>query len=183
MIQKSDVALSYDTKSIWLHWLTAGLVITLWIVGQTIDWFPRGTPRVIIRSLHISGGSILALLLFYRLWWRNFGGVKLPPASEGMLQVLAKTIHVALYAALFATVTLGLANAWVRGDNLFDLVRIPAFDPGNKVLRNDVEEWHGLAANILLALAGLHAGAALLHHFFWKDTVLRRMLPERKVAK
>jgi cytochrome b561 len=183
MTLKSDAALNYDTKTLWLHWLTAGLVISLWIVGQTIDWFPRGTPRVVVRSLHISAGTVLAMLLLYRLWWRSTGGAKLPPASEGMLQVLAKTVHIALYVGLFSTVALGVANAWVRGDNLFDLVKIPAFDPGNKILRHDVEEWHGLAANILLALAGLHAGAALLHHFLWKNTVLRRMLPFLKADK
>ena len=74
---------------------------------------------------------------------------------------------------------LGIANSWVRGDNLFNLFRIPAWDPSNKALRGEVEELHALAANLLILLAGLHAAAGLLHHYLLKDTVLQRMLPAR----
>ena len=80
---------------------------------------------------------------------------------------------------LIATVALGLANVWVRGDTLFGLVTVPAFDPGNRALRETVEDWHGLAANILLVVAALHSAAAVAHHFILKDDVLRRMLPGR----
>ena len=30
---------------------------------------------------------------------------------------------------------------------------------------------------VILALAGLHAGAALVHRYLWHDGVLARMLP------
>ena len=71
---------------------------------------------------------------------------------------------------------LGLFNTWVRGDNLFDAFSLPSFAPGNKPLRHQVEDLHALAANALLAVAALHAAAALAHHFIFKDAVLRRML-------
>jgi cytochrome b561 len=67
----------------------------------------------------------------------------------------------------------------VRGDNVFDLFTVPAFDPGNKVLRKQVEELHALSANILLGLAAFHASAGLWHHFLRRDDVLRRVLPSR----
>jgi len=53
-----------------LHWLTAALVISLWALGQTIDWFPKGNPRVFARSMHISLGIALALVLVARIHWR-----------------------------------------------------------------------------------------------------------------
>ena len=84
-----------------------------------------------------------------------------------------------LYLLLVATVLLGIANAWIRGDTLFMLVKIPAFDPGNTALKGFVEDLHSWAANTLLIVAGLHAAAALLHHFALKDDILRRMLPRR----
>ena len=180
MTQHTATPLHYDTKTIWLHWLTAALVLALWAIGQTIDWFPRGTPRTLVRSLHISSGALLALILVYRIWWRSTAGARLAPASTGAANTLAKLIHLAIYAAMIATLVLGIANTWIRGDNLFDLVKIPAFDPGNKELRESVEELHGLAANLLLILAAFHATAGLLHHYAWKDQVLRRMLPARK---
>lgn len=173
----APMPLGYDRRSIWLHWITALLVIALWCAGQTIDWFPKGTPRVAVRSLHICFGAALGLILCYRIWWRIGRGSHLPPAGSGVVQALATLVHLALYVVLVATVLLGVANAWVRGDTLFNLFTLPQFDPGNKALRTQVEDLHSLFANILLILAGLHAAAGLAHHFIWKDKVLRRMLP------
>jgi cytochrome b561 len=42
-----------------------------------------------------------------------------------------------------------------------------------------VKEIHELGANLILALAALHAAAALWHHFVRRDNVLTRMLPGR----
>jgi cytochrome b561 len=172
--------LRYDRRTIALHWLTAVLVVALWIVGQTIDAFPKGTPRVLARSVHITTGVLLALVLTHRIWWRLSGGTRLPPAGTGRLDAIASLTHRLLYVLLVATVVLGIANAWVRGDNLFTLFTIPAFDPGNRALREQVEELHELAANTVLAVALLHAAAGLLHHYAWRDDVLRRMLPGRR---
>lgn len=170
----------YDARTIHLHWLTAGLVVALWLLGQTIDWFPRGAPRVFARSAHISIGALLACVLLYRIWWRMNGGAHLAAAGTGILQTLAKSMHMALYACMLATVALGIANAWVRGDNLFYLFKIPAFDPGNKGLREAVEDYHAYAANLLLVLAGFHAVAGLVHQYVLKADVLGRMLPSSR---
>ncbi|MEO7055255.1 MAG: cytochrome b [Caldimonas sp.] len=168
----------YDPRTIVLHWLTAALVVCLWLLGQTIDWFPKGEWRVAARSTHITLGVLLAGVLTVRIWWRSGNAsVHLDPASAAWLDRLASWAHKLLYLLLVATVSLGVANAWIRGDDIFGLFRIPAFDPGNKALRETVEEWHGLAANTLLIVAMLHATAALVHHFILKDEVLRRMLP------
>ena len=169
----------YDRRTVALHWLTAALVVVLWVLGQTIDWFPKGSPRAIARSTHIALGGLLALVLMRRIWWRLGGGVRLAPAGTGAFATLATSTHKLLYLLLAGTVALGVANAWIRGDTLFLLLKIPAFDPGNTALRQTVEDWHAWAANLLLIVAGLHAAAALLHHFVLKDDVLRRMLPRR----
>ena len=36
---------------------------------------------------------------------------------------------------------------------------------------------HGLLADAFLILAGLHAAAALMHHWLWRNRTLLRMLP------
>lgn len=174
-------ALRYDRHTILLHWLTAGLVLSLWALGQTIDWFPKGALRGFARSTHICLGIALALVLIARLRWR-FGGTSahLPPAGLGWLDRIATLAHWLLYALLIATVALGIANTWVRGDTIFNLFKIPPFVTDDKGLRETVEDWHGLVANTLLIVAFVHAAAALLHHFVWKDGVLRRMLPARR---
>jgi len=134
-------------------------------------------PRVEARSVHISLGLCLGVLLAVRILWRSTRGRGLPPADKGLLQTLAKTVHYALYALLIVMVLIGIFLVYVRGDNFFGLFSIPAFDPNNKALRDNVGELHGTIATIILILAGLHASAGLIHHYFWHDGVLRRMLP------
>ena len=178
-MKPSPSALRHDRPTIALHWLTALLVVTLWSLGQTIDWFAKGDPRVLARSIHIVLGVALAFVLMARIGWRLGGGRHLPAAGAGWLDKVASLTHWLLYILLIGTVALGLANTWIRGDNLFGVFQIPPFDPGNQDLRETVEDWHGLAANTLLALAFFHACAGLFHHLVLKDGVLRRMLPGR----
>jgi cytochrome b561 len=169
----------YDRRSIALHWLTAALVIALWAIGQTIDWFPREA-RVPPRSVHIVLGITLAVVVALRLRWRLRGGTRLPPAGAGWLGTAAALTHKLLYVLLVVTLLLGITNVWIRGDTLFHLFTVPAFDPGNRSLRKMVEGWHELAANTLLIVALLHAAAGLVHHLVLKDKVLQRMLPRRR---
>ena len=180
MSDTSAASLHNDRRTIALHWITAALVVALWLLGQTIDWFPKGTPRVFSRSTHISLGVALALVLVARISWR-FGAraVHLPPAGLGWLDKMATLTHWLLYGLLITTVALGITNEWVRGDTIFNLFKIQSIDPNNKALRKSVEEWHALAANTLLVVALFHAAAGLLHHFVCKDDVLRRMLPTK----
>jgi cytochrome b561 len=166
----------YDSTSIRLHWVTAALVIVLWCLGETIDWFPRGDPRVAARSAHIVLGALLAAITCWRIWWRASRGRRLPAAEMGALRVLATATHLALYALLVATLILGLANTLVRGDSIFGLFALPSLAPGDRALRGQIEDLHSWSATVLLMLAGIHAAAALWHHYIRKDGVLRRML-------
>lgn len=174
---------TYDSRSIAYHWASAVLVLGLWALGQCIDFFPRDLPRITARSLHISFGLLLGVLLVLRLRWRLGGGVKLPAADAGLAGRLASGVHHLLYALLFAIVAVGMACVWIRGDNLFNLYTVPAFDPGNKALREEAVDLHGLIANIILALVFAHAAAAVWHHRVRKDGVLRRMLPGLPTAR
>jgi len=93
---------------------------------------------------------------------------------------LPKTTHCLLYGLLVAVAASGIVNAFVRGYNMFDLFSLPQL--GNLDWRGPITYWHGLAANVLLGLALFHAAAALVHHYFWQDGVLGRMLPADGVA-
>jgi cytochrome b561 len=167
----------YDGASILLHWLTAGLVVVLWTLGQTIDFFPKGAPKIDARSVHITLGATLGVVLLIRVLWRASAGRKLPLAARGWLGVTAKVVHYGLYVLVAVTVVLGIFNAWQRGDVLFDVYRIPQLIPGDRALRHALGELHGDCADVVLIVAGLHAAAALAHHYLLRDRVLRRMLP------
>ena len=167
----------YDRTTISLHWITAGLVIVLWIIGQTADWFPDGPINTDYWSIHVVLGFALAGVIACRIFWRNSRGRRLPPADAGVLHAVAKATHYGLYLLLLVVIVLGITNAFVRGYNLFDLVSLPQI--GDRDMRKPITNWHGLAANLLLGLAGLHAAAALFHHYIIQDSVLARMAPTR----
>jgi cytochrome b561 len=169
--------LRHDPAIIWLHWITATLVVLLWVIGQTVDFAPPGGLRVDYRSVHIVLGTALAGVLVLRIIWRLVRGGMLPPLDTGPMLLIAKVMHLALYALLVVAIGLGLANVWVRGDSLFNLITIPSIAPGDKALRETVGEWHALATNAVVIIAGVHAAAALFHHLILRDATLRRMLP------
>jgi cytochrome b561 len=168
---------TYDSRTVWLHALSAGLVVLLWLAGQFLDLWPRGNPRLIVRSLHMSLGLVLGGLIAWRLVRRARGQMRPLPALPGLAGRSAAAGHGLLYLAMVLAVCAGMACVWVRGDSWFGLFRFPAFDPENRALRHDVVELHGLLANVLLGLAVGHAAIALWHHRVLKDDVLRRMWP------
>jgi cytochrome b561 len=174
----SPAATRYDTTTIVFHWITAILVATQWLGAQTIDWFPQGAPKVDARSVHITCGVLLGLILLGRIVWRLTAGRRLPSAEDGVLGWAAKSTHWALYALVVLMVAVGIALAWVRGDSIFNLFTIPKFDPGNKALADQVQGYHATIGWIIVAAAGLHAAAALFHHYVWRDGVLSRMWPQ-----
>ena len=172
---------TYDVGTISLHWLAAGLVLVLWLIGSFVeDVFPKGALRSAFWSLHFVLGFALAGVILALLAWRRTRGRQLPVEDPGPLHRLAKATHAALYLLLLAVVGLGVANAFVRGVDLFGLASLPKL--GDPELRHPLTQWHGLAANTLMAVALFHAAAALVHHYLWRDAVLRRILPRRPAA-
>jgi cytochrome b561 len=169
--------LRHDPVTIALHWVTAALVVALWTIGQTVDVFPNGPLRIDYRSVHILLGVILAVVVLGRLAWRLARRAELPPIDDGLLLVIARVTHWALYALLVVTVGLGGPYAWARGDSIFNVFTIPQMVPGDRALAHQIGDWHALAANALLIVAGVHAAAALFHHYILRDETLRRMLP------
>src|SRR5208283_2480980 len=89
MQQVSPMATRYDGPTIWFHWAVACLVLVQWLLAQVIDWFPLGVPRIEARSVHISLGLFLGVLLLARLVWRATRGRVLPPAEYAAEQQLS----------------------------------------------------------------------------------------------
>ena len=165
----------YDGTTILLHWATAILVAVLWVLGQVSDWFPDGPVNTGLWSSHVVLGFALAGVLVWRVAWRLKGGRALPAADDGALHVLAKATHYGLYLLLGTVVALGVLNAFVRGYPIYGFFHLPQV--GDRAWRHAITDWHGLAANVALALAGFHAAAALVHHYVLRDGLVSRMAP------
>lgn len=172
---------AYTSTQKFLHWSLFGLVVLLYALTYGEDFFPRGDPSAdFIWRLHISFGLLLAALVFWRVVLRGVRGAPALPAEMSVPERgAAKLGHFLLYALLIAIPVLGILLTWFRGNDLsfFGLFTVPAPFAPDRTTARTIRELHSLCANGILILAGVHALAALYHHFIRRDTVLVRMLP------
>jgi cytochrome b561 len=168
----------YDSTTIGLHWFMVVMVVILWGGGEIADFVPKRVWGTNGGTLHVALGFALVTVLFWRFVWRFTGRRRLPGvAANRAVHLVAEASYYALYALLFASVALGVADAFARGYSLSDLSSRRAF--GDKDARTPLALWHGVAANLLIALAFAHAAATLAHHYLLNDGVLLRMAPAR----
>jgi len=175
MSRLDTTAERYDPTTVWLHWITVALIVALWVIGQTGDLVPRGPLRTGMWSTHVVLGFLTAFVLVTRVAWRARFGRVVPPADSGALYMIAKLTHYALYVLLGLVVVAGIVDASYRGFNVFGLWSVPQFGSGDAATRHSINEWHELAANVLMLVAAVHALAALGHHYVWRDRLLDRM--------
>jgi cytochrome b561 len=178
-----DANCRYDSVEIALHWATAVLVVTLYLLAQIWAFMHRGAPsRLELQSIHVSLGLCLAAVLAARIFWRAGPGSRLPPAASGLAEIASNLVHYALYGLLVGVVGLGLCFRWAQHEplsffGLFDIASPYPFTKSEAPLIGDLHYW---VATTIVTLAGGHACAALFHHFVLRDGVLRRMLPLRR---
>lgn len=150
-------------------------------LGLWMTDVPARADRPYYFAIHASIGITLLAVLAGRLIWAMLNPLPAAPADTPQWRhAAARLTHVSLYGLTFAVAILGwlLAGALRTPiePQLFGLVPLPApmtLAPSSKEF---VEEAHELVAYVLIGLAGLHALAALWHHYILRDNTLQRML-------
>jgi len=162
-----------------LHWAIATGIICSYISGLVIEVFSRGMPRITVTTLHLSLGLLGVTLTLLLAMWRLSRPGLAPIASTALLERLARVAHFGLYAGMVAVPLLGLAMMWAKGRDVavFGLITLPSPIATDRALGRQFEELHELAAHGLLALAALHATAAVFHQLVLHDHGLERILP------
>ncbi|GLH80681.1 cytochrome b561 [Bradyrhizobium sp. SSBR45G] len=168
-----------------LHWLTVVLVAVAWALGVFGDVLPKGAPRESGLFVHATAGIVILALLVVRLVWRLADPSPPSEVTEfatwmGKWQdPAARVAHYVLYALLFAVPVVGIVLQFARGDALllFGISEIASPWTKDRVFAHNVKEVHELLAHALVVLAALHAAAALIHHWIFRDRTLMRMLP------
>jgi cytochrome b561 len=171
----------YGLVALSFHWLTVALVIVAWTLGTFDDAFPRGPARAASLFVHITAGVAILMLLLSRAAWRV--GDPPPPVEPSALGVWGERAgqfaHYALYVLLAAVAMAGIVLQFARGNALpvFGLFEIASPWVADRAFARSVKEVHEVLANALVILAVLHAAAALIHHWIFRDRTLARMLP------
>jgi cytochrome b561 len=181
----------YGSVAMTLHWLIALLVIGnvcsgFYLANIMDDHSPWHFPFI---QLHKSIGLTVLTLSVLRLVWRLVNPI--PPLPAGMslpLRIGARASHYLFY---FFIIAIPLAGwAWTSSSTtgiptfyfwLFHWPNIPflANAPHDAKVANShmFHTYHVYLAYSAAALVVLHVGAALYHHLYRRDTVLRRMWP------
>jgi cytochrome b561 len=176
-----DLFRAYSPMAQLFHWASALLVLLAWSLGTFGEDLPKGSIRELSEFVHLSAGQLIVALLLARLVWRAISPP--PPPEITPLGIWVdrggRAMHYVLYALLVAVPVAGVATLFASGEGLplFGLGEIPSPWLKNKAFAHDVKEIHGTLANALVVLALVHAGAALVHHFYFHDRTLKRMLP------
>ncbi|QEY60297.1 cytochrome b [Pseudomonas sp. C27(2019)] len=170
----------YGLVSIVMHWLVALAVFALfglglWMTGLNYysEWY-RTAP-----ALHKSVGVTLFALMLLRVLWRFFTPKPAPLSTHSSSErLLSRLGHGLLYLGIFVVMISGylISTAEGRGISVFDLFEIPALISGLPNQADLAGAVHFYVAWGLVIFAGLHALAALKHHFIDRDATLKRML-------
>jgi cytochrome b561 len=172
---------SYPSISKLFHWLTALLVVALYVLVWSVDDNDKAMEKALV-GLHKSVGVTVAVIVVARLIWRRMAGVPaLPPDLPAWQKIGSRVAHYAIYAMLILQPTIGFISSGLFGSpvSFFGLFTIPVPVEVDKELGKQVFGFHELIGNLLMYTVLLHSAAALYHHFIRKDDVLRSMLPGR----
>ena len=172
----------YGAFSIAMHWLMFLLITVTFASIELRELFEKGTEvRDAFKSFHFMLGlSVLALVGLRFFMYVVQKTPEITPQPSAIQQKLAKVMHGFLYFFMFFMPILG----WLvlSGDGKvipFYGWTLPALMAENEGLADFFKEVHETGGVIGYWLIGLHATAALFHHYVVKDNTLLRMLPKK----
>lgn len=169
----------YGLISIGLHWLSAIVVIGLfalgyWMVGLDYysDWYRTGP------HIHKSVGLLLLLLTLFRLGWKTFNDKPVALTDNKIEAHLGNIAHLSLYLVMLIIMISGylISTADGRGIEVFNWFTVPSLGELIENQEDIAGLIHEYAAYAVIAIALLHALAAIKHHFVNRDNTLTRML-------
>jgi len=176
----------YSAVAQGFHWIIAGLIVTQFTLAWMAEDLPLGMHKLALLARHKSFGMTVLMLAVLRLLWRLFNRPpELPAGMSKTERILAKGTHVLFYILLFAMPLTGwlMSSAKNYSVSWFGRFTWPDLIGKNEQAFELLKTTHQTLSWLLFGIAILHILAALKHHFWNKDDVLRRMLPFTKSEK
>lgn len=177
---KTDNASKFNSLIIVLHWSMLLLLAAVYACMELREIFPKGSdPREAMKTWHYMLGLSVFVLVWIRLIARLiYATPPIQPLPGIWQQRFALVMHGALYAIMVALPLIGWLLLSAEGKPIpFFGLQLPALIAADKGLADSIKELHEALATIGYVLVGLHAAAALIHHYWLRDNTLRRMLP------
>ncbi len=158
------------------------LIVAVYACIELREFYPRGSAiREALKAWHYQLGLAVFALVWLRLLARLTGrSPPIVPAPPRWQLRVAHVVEFAIYLFMIVMPVLGWLSLNADGKALsFFGLGLPGLIGVDKGLASQLEDVHGLIGNVGYALIGIHALAALIHHYVQRDNSLRRMLPVR----
>ena len=180
-------SLRYGSVSIGLHWLMLLLLASVYACIELRVLFPKGSdPREALKTWHFMLGLSVFMLASLRLLVRFFSGPapRIDPPLPRWQHFLANAMHFTLYGLMLGMPIAGWLILSASGKQIpFFGLQLPALIAENKDFAEWIKEIHETVGAAGYYLIGIHATAALFHHYFVRDNTLIRMLPGSNPAQ
>ncbi|MBB4632443.1 cytochrome b [Sphingosinicella soli] len=173
----------YGRATIALHWVMLLLLAAVFATIEMRVLFERGSEtREFVKALHFMLGLSVLIFVALRIAARVVGGTPaISPRPPFWQTAAAHAVHGALYLFMIAMPIAGWVILSAAGEPIpFFGMELPPIVLPNEALSEQVEEIHETAGEVAYYVIGLHAAAALFHHYVMRDDTLLRMLPGRR---
>lgn len=162
---------NYPKPIIIMHWITFVLVVIVYLTSGD----PKRTG--LQGQIHVVGGISIFIIFFVRLSF-VFIYKRSIPQNEIISSYQIKLFKIVRFTLYLSLCVVPIAG-WLALSSLTDNFQVFSL---NLPLLSSVKdlkfiaELHQFLGNFFIVIVGLHACAALIHHFLFKDNVLKSML-------
>lgn len=173
----------YPSINKWFHWIIGVGIVAMLGFGYYMEGLESSPMKFTYYGWHKSIGIIILALVIVRVIVRI--RTKTPPLPRHMSlwqRISSHISHALLYIMmLYMPLTGWLMSSSAGYDvSIFGSPAIPNLVGKNKDMAAWFNNLHEIGLWVFVALIIIHAGAAFIHHFYYKDDVLLRMLPAKK---
>lgn len=171
---------TYSRLSISLHWVMLVLMAAVYACIELRELYPRGSDiREGLKAWHFMLGLLVFVLVLGRMVARWRG--PRPSGRASPQEWLGRLMHIALYALMIVMPIMGWVILSAEGKPIpFFGLSLPPLTGPDDAFAHQIEDLHETIGELGYWMIGLHAAAALVHHYVLRDGVLLRMLPFRR---
>lgn len=180
MVMLKNTEEKYGAVAKLFHWVIGITIIFMLAFGLWMSDLPMSPDKFKYYGIHKSIGALVLIAAALRLLWRLTNKQpELPKDMPWYEKLGANLSHIALYIMMFFMPLVGWAMSSAAGFpvTVFDAFTLPNLTSPSPEKVDLFKLLHYYGGLFMIGLISLHALAALYHHFWHKDNVLKRMLP------
>ena len=158
------------------HWITFIVLIVQIPFGFYLVGLEFSDRRIDLENIHILIGITIFYITLFRLLWKFFN----PSPKNWKIHFkgqafTAKANHFLLYLSIFTITVSGILKKLYMGEKLNFIFFNYGFEKDNFLLADAFYEVHIYANYLLIALIILHILAVIVHHFIFREKILKKI--------